>query len=155
MGALLALHAAFEIKCLKGAVSINAPIYNNFPLLTALAPIMRYVRPYFPKSDRRRLERLKKQGRFAYEVTPVKAFQSMIKLRNKVVREVEEIKIPLLIIQSLRDESVDSRSGRFLANKALLANLIELPESGHIATMEKEKEEIAVKIAYFMEYKQI
>lgn len=150
MGALLALHAACKMGGLKGAVSINAPIYNNFPMLTASAPVMKYIKPYFPKSGKAKHKELEMQGRFAYEVIPVRAFRSMLQLRDHVVQEVENMEIPLLIMQSLKDESVNPRSGQFLVSKVPRATLVELPDSEHVATMGKEKEIIADKIIDFI-----
>ncbi len=155
LGGLLALHAACKIKNLRGAVVINASIYNNFPLLIASAPVMRYIKPYFPKKDEIRTQELEEQGRFAYKVTPVKAFRSMISLRNKVIKELGEIDIPLLIMQSLKDESVNPRSAQFIMDRTHNAGvrLVELHESEHIATMGTEKEKIAGEIVKFIDNK--
>jgi len=153
MGALLALNAALNMEGLQGVVSINAPIYNRNPCLTTCAPLYGYVRPYYPKKGIQELDDLEEQGRFAYRVMPVKAFQSLMKLRAKIMQEVQQLKIPALIIQSWQDESVHPRSGSFLfaKTKANGSTLIELQSSGHIATMGSEKERIAREIMAYME----
>ncbi|MEA1962172.1 MAG: alpha/beta fold hydrolase [Bacillota bacterium] len=152
MGALLALHAADQIEGINGIVTINAPIYNNHPLLSVSAPVMRVVKPYFLKKGLVKLRELADQGRFAYEVIPVKAFQSMLSLRHRLVDELCEIRVPLLVIQSLKDESVNPKSADFLMEKigAVQAKKVELEMSEHVATMGPEKDKIAAEIVAFM-----
>lgn len=152
MGALLALHAAEMKKELKAVVSINAPIYNNFPLLTFLAPFIKYLIPYFPKGTGSGIKKLKKEGRFAYKVTPVKAFLQMMSLRRQVILGLKNIGIPLLVIQSQHDESVNKKSAEFLLDRSCQEEscLLKLNSSGHIATMGVEKNIIAEKILEFI-----
>lgn len=101
MGALLALHAACLVPGLKGAIAINTPIFTHSPVLIAASPLIRHVRPFFPKRDCLHLRDLEEQGRFAYDVIPVKALQSVTKLRDLVVRELHKIKPPVLLVQFL------------------------------------------------------
>lgn len=153
MGALLALQAALDIEGLQGVVAINAPIYNRNPFLTACAPLYGCFRPYYPKRGGQELEQLEQLGRFAYRVMPVKAFQSLMQLRAKIMLEIPELKIPAFIIQSLQDESVHPRSGKFLFTKirASGSKLLELEKARHIATMGPDKERIAREIMNFMD----
>ncbi len=152
MGALLALNAGLKLEGLQGVVAINAPIFNRNPFLTTCAPLYGYLRPYYPKKNTQELYDLEEQGRFAYRVMPVKAFQSLMKLRAKIMQDVQQLKIPALIIQSLQDDSVHPRSGQFLFAKTRAngATLLELKSSRHIATMGAEKEDIAQAIIDFM-----
>ena len=151
LGGLLALYAAQEIKGLSGVVAINAPIYTQFRFLTASASVMRYIKPYYPKTNRK-TEFLREQGRFAYDVTPIKAFRSMMRLRNRVIKGLGKIDIPVFIMQSLKDESVNPRSAKFIMDRINGSNakLVELENSEHVATMGIEKEKIAAEIAGFI-----
>ncbi len=152
MGGLLSLHAASKKRGLQGVIVINTPIFTSSPWLIAIAPFLQYVRPYYPKKMDKAAEELQKQGRFAYPVMPVKAFINMGQLRKIVVQEIPNLNIPILLLQSSQDESVDNRSAQFIKDKAVQAKvrLIELRESGHIATMGQEKLIIAEEIAKFM-----
>jgi len=96
------------------------------------------------------MRKLQEEGRYAYNVIPVKAFQSVMNLRNTVMEEADDINLPVLLIQSLQDESVHPRSIYYLQEKIKHTELIELHCSGHIATMGSEKEKIARAIADFM-----
>ncbi|MDD4802116.1 MAG: alpha/beta fold hydrolase [Syntrophomonas sp.] len=152
MGGLLSLHAACKRSELRGAIAINTPIFTNSPWLTTLAPVMQYIKPYYPKKIDETYDELLKQGRFAYPVMPVKAYISMGKLRKAVMQEIAALNMPVLIFQSSRDEAVDRRSADFIKGNAIRAKvrLIELKESGHIATMSPDNVVIADEITGFI-----
>jgi carboxylesterase len=148
MGALLALHAGCRLEGINAVAAINAPIYNRQPWLTLLAPVIQYIKPYFPKKMDETRARLEEEGRFAYNVTPVQAFRSMMKLRGIVMRELDRLTAPLLVIQSLQDQSVRTESADYIMKHATRcrACLLKLPRSGHIATMGPEKDIIVQSI---------
>lgn len=152
MGALLALYAALHLEGVRGVVAMNAPIYNRNPFLISLAPLFGFFNPFYLKKDADMLDQLEVCGRFAYRVMPVRAFQSMMQLRAAVMREMQMLRVPALIIQSLQDESVHPRSGKYLYNRSKEhgAVLLELERSQHIATMGPEKERIAQEIVQFI-----
>lgn len=152
MGGLLALYAAGKRADLKGVIAINTPIYTSSPWLMAITPLLQYVRPYYSKKMDKAAEELQTQGRFAYPVMPVKAFISMGQLRKLVMSEIPRLNLPILLFQSSQDESVDTRSAQFIKDKVVQAKvrLIELRESGHIATMGQEKPIIAEEISKFI-----
>lgn len=153
MGGLLGLHAANLNKGIKGLVTINTPIFTNSPRLTAWAPLLRLVRPYYPKKLDQDAEELQALGRFAYPVMPVKAFISMNILRDTVIKEIPGLNLPMLVFQSAHDESVDPRSAVYIKEQAVKApvRLIELQNSGHIATMGEEKQLIAREMIKFFD----
>lgn len=142
MGGLLALHAGCRLEGITAVVAINAPIFNKQPLLTLMAPVIQYIKPYYPKRMDETRARLEEQGRFAYKVTPVRAFRSMMKLRQIVMRELDRLTAPLLVIQSLQDQSVTVESAEYIIKHAVHSEttLVKLPNSGHIATMGPEKD---------------
>lgn len=156
MGGLLSLYAGMNIKNIAGIISINAPIFLKIPMAGSMAPFIRLFIKNIPKAQTSWNKELNSQGRFNYNATPIDAFQSMWQLRQKVVAGFDDITAPLLIMQSILDETVRSDSGRFIAARTLNApvTLIELQSSRHVATMDREKETIALKIAEFIQYKQ-
>lgn len=152
MGGLLSLYAGIKMTQIAGIISINAPIFLRIPLPGLLAPVMRLFVNNLPKVQTSWNKELNSLGRFNYDATPIDAFQSMWQLRHKVTAGLKNITQPLLVIQSLRDETVRSDSGRFIASHAVNASvdLMELQSSRHVATMDREKEAIAKKIADFI-----
>lgn len=153
MGGLLSLHAASMNKDLKGIIAINTPLFTNSSRLIAWAPLLRIIRPYYPKKIDQAMEELQARGRFAYPVMPVKAFISMNALRETVIDEIPGIDLPILVFQSRRDDSVDPRSAIYIKDKVFKApvKLIELLNSGHIATMGQEQQLIAAEMINFID----
>ncbi|MGI5921614.1 MAG: alpha/beta hydrolase [Syntrophomonadaceae bacterium] len=150
LGGLLALHTGYTNPGIKGIVAINTPFYNKNPLLTRLAPVIKYLCSYFPKPVTTHGIGFEKQGRFAYGVTPVKAFNSMMKLRRVVMAELSRIKAPLLVMQSVQDESVPMKSALYIKNQTG-ARVVKLPSSQHVATMGPDQELITRSIINFIE----
>lgn len=152
MGGLLALHAGSRLEGIKAVAAINAPIFNRQPLLTLMAPVIQYIKPYYPKEMDETRARLEKEGRFAYKVTPVRAFRSMMKLRGIVMCELDRLTAPLLVIQSLRDQSVTAQSADYIIKHAVHSRttLVKLPCSGHIATMGPEKDIIVQALSRWL-----
>jgi len=153
MGGLLALYAGSRDASLEGIVAINTPIFTSSPALLTLAPLIRLVRPYHPKKDDPLIKELELQGRFAYPVMPIKALLSMQRLRKKVLQQLPALELPVLIFQSQGDDKVHPRSAQYIRDKAQgsQVRIIELHNSGHIATMSSDERLIAHEIAEFMQ----
>lgn len=152
MGALLALYVGSRFKEIKGIVSINAPIFTQYPIITSLAPLIQKVIPYVSKVPNRKENPLELKGRFAYDCYPVKAYTSLMKLRKMVINELAQIRQPTLLLQSLRDKAVKRGSAQYLKDHmtSCRVELVSLPKSGHIATMEDEVELIVNELVAFM-----
>lgn len=153
MGGLLALHAGGKLDRVDGVVAINVPIFNRHQDLTLLAPLLQYIKPYFPKEINRQMMELERQGRFAYHVMPARAFISMMKLRRVVMRELDGLQSRLLVVQSQQDESVKPQSANYIMERAFKAEreLLFLPHSRHIATMGPDQELIVRAVLELMD----
>lgn len=151
MGGLLAIYAGICMPQLSGVVSINAPIINRFRI-TNWAPGLRRICPYFPKPRRQR-SYLQGKPRFAYDVYPLKALASMLDLRQLVKKEITHLTVPILLVQSHQDETVDPRSMEWLSQHIVNApqDHLWLKNSGHIATMGPEQELLVQKVAQFIQ----
>lgn len=151
MGGLLALYTATRSE-LQGVIAINTPIFYQSPRLIRVAPLLRYVRPYYPKERDPVMIELEEQGRFAYPVLPVKALLSMQDLRKMVIKELPQLNLPILLFQSAGDKTVHPSSAHYIRNQAVQAQvkLIELENSGHVATMGQQKLIIAEEIVAFI-----
>lgn len=154
LGGLLSLHAASHNDSINGVIAINTPIFSKSPHLMALVPLLSYVKPFHPKRTELEGQELEKRGRFAYPVYPLKALQSMRLLRANVIKELPDLKTPLLLFQSQWDENVDPRSAKFIKDQAQQApvKLIELQNSSHIATMGPDNQLIAQGIIDFIKH---
>lgn len=151
LGGLLAMYVGGKIPGLNGVIAINPPIrlhYDKF--LNILAPMVQWIKPYIPKPVGNQ-ERLRKKGRFAYDRTPVKAFRSMMELRGKTLQVLDGYNdMPLLLIQSQNDETVDPKGAKLVKNKVKNIEFVELEDSKHVATMGEEQYKIAGLIIDFI-----
>ncbi len=153
MGALLVLKMGTQELGIKGIVSINAPIFTKSMLLDwGIIEVLKYFIPLWPKKKSDLEDYLSKQGRFAYSFYPLVAMSSMNELRKQAKKQVRNIKSPVLIVQSQLDENVSLKSAIFLARELGQAqdDIIMLPRSTHIATMDREKEDLAQAIIDFI-----
>lgn len=152
MGGMLALLSGLRITGLKGVVSINAPLYIRGLLAVRLLQFIKYCRSSWPKPEID--HELKRQGRFAYECYPLKALDNMLKLRKIVMKELPAMKIPVLLFQSLQDETVLPQSARYIeeACRNYPVQRVDLPHSRHVATMGPEIDKIAEGIIKFINH---
>lgn len=157
MGGLLALYSGLHVPGISGVSAINTPVFQRSSITAALAPLLRIFRPYWPKQEPTAQQQLEAEGRFAYNFYPLKAFQSMGRLRRRVLQELGDMEIPVLIMQSQNDEVVKPESGGFLAARLRHrgGRLVELESSGHIASMGPEKEKIARELAEFIKNRSV
>ncbi|HOV43263.1 MAG TPA: alpha/beta fold hydrolase, partial [Syntrophothermus lipocalidus] len=151
MGGLLALKAAAELEGIRGVVTINAPIFFKGSLVP-FARILRFIRPYMPKKLDDNYRIMRAQDRFAYDEIPVKAFLSVKELSRQVVRDLKNVKVPVLIFQSKNDESIEERSALVIRGQvgSREENLIWLEKSSHVATMGPELPFITGEICRFI-----
>lgn len=150
MGGMLALLAGLRIPALKGIVSINAPIFIKEFFKVRLLSSLRYWRASWPKTEID--HELKQQGRFDYDCYPLKALESMLKLRKTVMREMPAMKRPVLVVQSQQDETVLPHSASYIQNacRHISVTRLDLPRSRHVATMGPEIDKIAENIIKFV-----
>lgn len=150
LGSLLAIYAGINFPDIKGIVAINPPLKLRFRFAEILPPILQIIMPYFskPKGEQLALRRL---GRFAYDVIPMRALHSMVKFRDILVRELPNLAIPLLLIQSLDDETVNPK-GIYIAKDKVKSptKLILLEDKPHVVTIGNNAPLVAGHIMDFM-----
>ncbi|NLB18113.1 MAG: alpha/beta fold hydrolase [Syntrophomonadaceae bacterium] len=152
MGALLALEVGARIRGISGIVTINPPLILR-DWKTYWSRVFKVFRHYVPKNIDMSYRKMEEQGRFAYDKIPLRALISMQSMGKDVMRRLEYISVPVLIVQSGRDETVDPRSCKIL-QRSLPAGkneLLQLPEAGHVATMGKDRVWLATEVANFIE----
>lgn len=151
LGGLLAMYLGGNMPGIKGVVAINPPIRLHYDrLLNFLAPLLQWIKPYIPKPVGNQ-EKLRKKGRFAYDCTPVKAFRSMMEFRKRTLQVLDGYNdMPLLLMQSQKDETVDPKGTELVIKKVKNLQFVELENSEHVATMGKEQRKIAGLIIDFI-----
>ena len=151
MGALLSLELGARLGGIRGIVCINPPLVLR-DWKSKWARIVRVFRHYIPKCIGDEDREMQNRGRFAYDCIPLQAFISMQSLVKDVIRRLEHIDIPVLAVQGGKDELVDPRTYRILADRLPTGKMqhLYLMRSPHVATMGDEVELLGAEIDKFI-----
>lgn len=140
-GALLCLHAAAS-GLFHGVAALSTPLRLTH-WLAPFVPVIKWFRPFWAKNktpDQLAMEVA--AGRFAYDRQPSAAVASMLALGRVVRRELPNIRVPALVIQSEGDLGIDSHCAQDLIRGLGSAEkrLVELKASGHLVTIDRERD---------------
>lgn len=138
MGGALSLRLATE-ENIAGVVSICAPIY--------IADKKAYLTPYlkyFIKYSRKKVRRQRHINSFSYDCYPLSGTANLVKAIPTIKRDLRKIICPALIIQAAKDKTVEPRSAQYIYNNisSKEKTLKWLEKSGHIATLDVEREKV-------------
>ncbi|WP_226659192.1 alpha/beta hydrolase [Pseudalkalibacillus hwajinpoensis] len=146
MGGTLTLYLAEKHPEVKGIMPINAAID-----LPGLEQMRGKTEPRFLDaigSD------IKAEGvdELAYEKTPTKSIQEILKLTELTRGDLSSIKMPALIFKSIEDHVVPPENSTLIYKDIASTNkeVIELNDSYHVATLDHDKELIAEKCKAFI-----
>lgn len=148
MGGILALMLASEYP-VERVVSLSAPIYIADQRLKWLN-LYRMFRRYAPK--RRRNFDVSPDYNIGYDLTPLRSLSSLLELIQHVKRRLPLVKSPLLVVQSKVEHTVKPESADYIYRHAggTHKELLWLDRSGHIVTLDCEKELVYKKVAGFL-----
>lgn len=150
MGGLLALKLA-ATRPVAGVVSLAAPVYvyqRFIGLSRWVYPLYRYHKsgggPANPDVD---------AYAWSYERTPVKAAGHLYRLMKEVRKLLPRIEVPALIMQGHQDQTVIPHSARYIYERlgSSVKQLLWYEQSGHILTLDKEREQVFADIETFIE----
>lgn len=160
MGGLLTLHLA-TLGLIDGIVTMNAPMVladRRTRYAQLFRPFMAFVGK--PKSHRitseptsgRRTEAASSLDRFVYERIPVDGLISLNRGIRQVRSKLTAITCPALLMQSRADLTVNPISVQIIKKQIQHVNPIVQywEKSGHILTLGREREEVALKVHEFL-----
>lgn len=148
MGGLLAMKVAAELP-VKKAAFLAAPIYvqdKRVPFLPLLKYFIRYV-----KKSKRSYFSVDKYN-MSYDVMPVKPLTSLFSLVKECKeRLLPKITIPCLVVQSLAEHTVAPKSAQYIYDHLGSSDkkLLWLANSGHIVTLDCERETVFEEVSKF------
>jgi carboxylesterase len=168
MGAVLALHVAFDLKeKICGVVSMsttlryngwNIPWYSFLLALNYYTPV-RYLysyperEPYGIKNERLRRIVVKgmQDNTIAYGQVPGVSIRELYKLANTVKRELPQIKTPTLILHSREDDTASVKNADYIERHtgAAYVRKILLTDCYHMITIDNQKDLVAEEIDAF------
>ena len=152
MGGLLALHLA-TLGLIDGIVTMNAPMV----LTDRRTRYVRLIRPFKtfvvkPKPRSFLSAPRQEHERFVYEQIPVDALISLNRAIRQVRQKLSAIKCPVLLMQSMKDHTVNPVSVKIIEKKIQQVRPAVLlwENSGHILTLGAEREEVVLRVQDFL-----
>jgi carboxylesterase len=146
MGGTLALHLAHKYPETKGIALINPALFMGI-----LEEVAKQEEPRFLDaigSD------IKKEGvqELAYEKTPLRSIRELVRFMAETKEKVPAITCPTLVFVSPEDHVVPPANAHYIFDYTAAARkeLVELPESYHVATLDHDKELIKERCATFI-----
>ena len=148
MGGLMALKLAAEYP-LKSVTALSAPVFLADRRIKWL-PLYRFFRRYVAKKQRD--YDIASSLFVGYDSTPLSSLSSLLELIGMVPGELGKITCPALLVQSRREHTVRPESAVFLFEqlKTPAKELFWLEKSGHIVTLDIERELVFDKISEFL-----
>lgn len=148
MGGLLALKLAAHYPVARVA-SLSAPIFLTDSRINLL-PLYRLFRRFVPKKQRE----YGVDSRYftGYDQTPLSSLSSLMELIESIELDLPAVSCPALILQSRREHTVKPESAIYLHQKIGSAQkeLFWLEKSGHVVTVDIERETVFGKIDEFL-----
>ena len=148
MGGILSLLLASEYP-VNRVVSLSAPIYIADDRLKWLN-VYRMFRRFAPKR-RRKLE-VAPEYSVGYDQTPLRSLASLLELISHVKQRLSKVTVPLLIVQSKAEHTVRPESAEYIYQQvgSTEKELVWLEKSGHIVTLDREKEAVFKQVIAFL-----
>ena len=162
----MALHLAADKRAsnIRGIVLLAPAIFYVSPMIR-LTPFLQYIIKYTTKDYSKYYSKRKEaffdiaddralEGRIAYKKVPLRALASALELIKIVKKEIKKVNIPTLIMHSLKDNTIKPKSARFVYNQlstpAERKKLVYLKNSGHVITVDFDKELVFKEIYNFI-----
>jgi carboxylesterase len=148
MGGLLTLKMA-QLHDVLGMVTLCAPIKVRDRRM-GMVRYLQHVMPYISRGGQKE-EHIEKEL-FIYNRTPLSCIASLGKLMQNVSYVIPHLTQPILVVQSEKDETVDPCSGQLIYEQigSKEKELAIFTDSGHIITLDKEREQLFKRITHFI-----
>lgn len=149
MGGLLTIKAAAELPVDK-VVFLSTPIFV-FDKRTPYLSVLRFFIPYLKK--RHRQYDVDENYCVCYSVMPVNPLRSLFKLLELCKKQyLPEVKIPCLVMQSKAEHTVKPESAQYIYDHLASEKkgLVWYNHSGHILTLDCERDDVFKKIYEFI-----
>lgn len=150
MGGLLAIKVAAELPVTKAAI-LAAPVYvqdKRAPFLHFLRFFIRYLK------KRKRNYFVAEKYNLAYDVMPTKPLGSLFELVDLCKKKLlEKITVPCIVLQSTIEHTVQPKSAQYIYDRigSQQKKLVWYKNSGHILTLDVERESVFEEISKFFE----
>jgi carboxylesterase len=154
MGGTLSLHLAAHYAHqdnIVGVAAYGAPLYLKNALLPFL-PIAKKFMKFMPPSDSDVADPVACAAQESYGIVPLKCVSSLLQLFDHVRHDLQDVTVPVLLIQSKKDNTVHPKNVHLI--HGLLGSrdktLIEVEKSYHVVTVDYDKELVKEKTYEFV-----
>ncbi|WP_196594452.1 alpha/beta hydrolase [Pectinatus sottacetonis] len=146
MGGALSLLLSLDFPIQK-VVSLSTPVFISSERGLDLLPPRKYSAGlYIPKAHR------KFATNIGYNKMSLAAVHELLDCIQSLKNNLHKIRLPVLIVQSNNDHTVNAESGKYIYDniKSHHKQLLQLKKSGHLVTLDIEKEFVFDKIKIFL-----
>ncbi|RJP65877.1 MAG: alpha/beta fold hydrolase [Candidatus Abyssobacteria bacterium SURF_17] len=154
MGGTLSLHVAAHYASrynIAGVAAYAAPLYLKNPLLPVLPVAKRFMK-FKPPSESDVADPVARDRQESYDRVPLECISSLLELLAHVKHDLQDITVPVLLVQSTKDNTVHPPNVR-LIHKLLGSRdktLVEVEKSYHVVTVDYDKELVKEKTYEFI-----
>lgn len=151
LGGILSMKLAMEYK-VETVTALSAPIHIVNRGIELLPPMEECKGKYVPKK-RRKFSDIAQDYCIAYDRTPISCVHYLLQIIKIVADDLEKLTTPLLVIQSRKDHTVHAESAEFIYDHAgsQQKKLVWLEQSGHLITLDNEREHVFNEIVNFLQ----
>lgn len=148
MGGLLALKLAAEYP-VDSVAALSTPVFLANKRIKFL-PLYKLFWRFVPKKSRD--YDIDPQYFIGYDTTPLSCLSSLLELIRIVCDDARRIPCPVLLVQSKRERTVKPASAPYLLERigSPQKEIFWLEKSGHVVTIDIERETVFRKITEFM-----
>ncbi|MFC4077524.1 alpha/beta hydrolase [Salinithrix halophila] len=148
MGGSLSLNLA-RTKPLAGVVSLCAPVWLR-DKRAHLAGMVHFVKPYMKRGGGKPLHI--EEHLVPYDRTPLKCVSSLCRLVRHVRTHLHEVRVPALVVQAEKDETVVPKSASYIYESIASPDkeIRWFKKSSHIITLDREREHLFDEIGAFV-----
>ncbi|MBC7236862.1 MAG: alpha/beta fold hydrolase [Chloroflexi bacterium] len=154
LGGLLATHLAIMYPDLSGLI-LYAPAFRVANPFLPIAGLARHVLGQVPMNWDRAIglvDRAAAAEMWHYETCPVGGVHELYKLQRVVRRELGDVRVPVILFQSAQDTLLHPEAGTQMFEGLGSADkeLVTLYNSGHVLTMDVEREAVFARTYGFI-----
>lgn len=151
MGGLLAIKLAIDNN-IDRVVALSSPIYIMNKAVRFIPAPKDCKGRYVPKK-RRQIQGVDSIYTVAYNKMPLTSVHSLLALIRHIAKHLPDLQRPFLVVQSKNDHTVKYHSAAYIYRSAgsKEKELFWLENSGHLVTLDTEKEIVFAKIMEFLD----
>ncbi|WP_338449358.1 carboxylesterase [Niallia oryzisoli] len=149
LGGVFSLKLGYTVP-IKGIVPLCAPAYIKSEEVM-YEGILAYAREY-KRLEGKTEEQIEKQMA-EFQKTPMKTLKALQNLIADVREHIDLIYAPLFVVQARHDQMINTNSANIIYNQAesVQKEIKWYEESGHVITLDKEKDQLHEDIYQFLE----